>query len=86
MIFIVKYVVFGLSKFLSLCFSLKDVAAACVFLTTKTEECGRKLKDVARVCQAKIHSTDVNNIPADGKVCHHSEYSSCVVIWFSAGS
>jgi len=48
--------------------SWKDVAATCIFLATKTEECGRKLKDVARICQAKVHSTDVNNIPADGKV------------------
>jgi len=48
--------------------SWKDVAASCIFLATKTEECGRKLKDVARICQAKVHSTDVNNIPADGKV------------------
>lgn len=50
---------------------IKDLAAACIFLATKTEECGRKLRDVARVCQAKIHNTDVNNIPADGKVRTH---------------
>ncbi|KXN82091.1 Cyclin pch1 [Leucoagaricus sp. SymC.cos] len=48
-------------------FHRQDVAATCIFLATKTEECGRKLRDVARVCQAKIHNTDVNNIPADGK-------------------
>ncbi|KAF9451053.1 cyclin-like protein [Macrolepiota fuliginosa MF-IS2] len=48
-------------------FHRQDLAAACIFLATKTEECGRKLRDVARVCQAKIHNTDVNNIPADGK-------------------
>ncbi|KAJ3571894.1 hypothetical protein NP233_g3449 [Leucocoprinus birnbaumii] len=48
-------------------FHRQDVAATCIFLATKTEECGRKLRDVARVCQAKIHSTDVNNIPADGR-------------------
>ncbi|XP_006458150.1 hypothetical protein AGABI2DRAFT_199478 [Agaricus bisporus var. bisporus H97] len=48
-------------------FHRQDLAAACIFLATKTEECGRKLRDVARVCQAKIKNTDVNNIPADGK-------------------
>ncbi|KAK7014885.1 cyclin pch1 [Favolaschia claudopus] len=32
----------------------QDVAAACIFLATKTEECGRKLRDVARICQLKI--------------------------------
>lgn len=48
-------------------FHRQDVAATCIFLATKTEECGRKLRDVARICQAKIHSTDVSNIPADGK-------------------
>lgn len=48
-------------------FHRQDVAATCIFLATKTEECGRKLRDVARVCQAKIHNTDVNNIPPDGK-------------------
>ncbi|KAH8117415.1 cyclin-like protein [Phellopilus nigrolimitatus] len=32
----------------------QDVAAACIFLATKTEECGRKLRDVAKVCQSKI--------------------------------
>ncbi|KAJ6630774.1 cyclin-like protein [Mycena sp. CBHHK59/15] len=29
----------------------QDVAASCIFLATKTEECGRKLRDVARICQ-----------------------------------
>ncbi|KAF8212264.1 cyclin-like protein [Mycena galopus ATCC 62051] len=31
----------------------QDVAASCIFLATKTEECGRKLRDVARICQVK---------------------------------
>ncbi|KAF8136331.1 cyclin-like protein [Boletus edulis] len=43
----------------------QDVAAACIFLATKTEECGRKLRDVARVCQSKITGTDVSHIPAE---------------------
>lgn len=46
----------------------QDVAASCIFLATKTEECGRKLRDVARVCEAKIANTEVPNIAADGKV------------------
>jgi hypothetical protein len=45
----------------------QDVAASCIFLATKTEECGRKLRDVARVCEAKIANKDVSSIPADGK-------------------
>jgi hypothetical protein len=46
----------------------QDVAASCVFLATKTEECGRKLRDVARVYQAKVKNVDVNAVPADSKV------------------
>jgi len=37
----------------------QDVAASCIFLATKTEECGRKLRDVARVYQAKVKNVDV---------------------------
>lgn len=46
----------------------QDVAASSIFLATKTEECGRKLRDVARVCEAKIANKEVSFIPADGKV------------------
>ncbi|KII88538.1 hypothetical protein PLICRDRAFT_41708 [Plicaturopsis crispa FD-325 SS-3] len=45
----------------------QDVAAACIFLATKTEECGRKLRDVARVCHAKITGEDVQQIRAENK-------------------
>ncbi|GLB34981.1 putative cyclin family protein [Lyophyllum shimeji] len=48
-------------------FHRQDVAASCIFLATKTEECGRKLRDVARVCHAKITSLDISSIPADSK-------------------
>ncbi|KAJ6596864.1 cyclin-like protein [Mycena vulgaris] len=37
----------------------QDVAASCIFLATKTEECGRKLRDVARISQVKITGRDV---------------------------
>ncbi|KAJ7774654.1 cyclin-like protein, partial [Mycena maculata] len=37
----------------------QDVAASCIFLATKTEECGRKLRDVARICQVKIMNREV---------------------------
>jgi len=47
----------------------QDVAASCIFLATKTEECGRKLVDVAKVYQAKVQSlSDPNKIPSDGQV------------------
>ena len=46
----------------------QDVAASCIFLATKTEECGRKLRDVARVYQAKVQNADISTIPADSKV------------------
>jgi len=39
-----------------------------VFLATKTEECGRKLRDVARVCQSKAKGIDVRDIPESGPV------------------
>ncbi|KAG6333133.1 hypothetical protein ID866_5960 [Astraeus odoratus] len=43
----------------------QDIAAACIFLATKTEECGRKLRDVARVFQSKITGVDVTHIPSE---------------------
>ena len=46
----------------------KTIAAACIFLATKTEECGRKLRDVARVCQSKAKGIDVCDIPESGPV------------------
>jgi cyclin K len=46
----------------------QTIAAACVFLATKTEECGRKLRDVARVCQSKAKGIDVRDIPESGPV------------------
>ncbi|KAH0583903.1 hypothetical protein H2248_009496 [Termitomyces sp. 'cryptogamus'] len=48
-------------------FAPSDVAASCIFLATKTEECGRKLRDVARIGQAKIRNTDAGNIHVDSK-------------------
>ncbi|KAF8894590.1 cyclin-like protein [Infundibulicybe gibba] len=53
-------------------FHRQDVAAACIFLTTKTEECGRKLRDVARVCRAKVTGVDISQIPPESK-----EVESC---------
>lgn len=44
----------------------QTVAAACIFLATKTEECGRKLRDVARVYQSKAKGIDVCDIPESG--------------------
>lgn len=46
----------------------QDVAAACVFLSTKTEECGRKLRDVAKVYHSKSAGIDLKSIPSDSKV------------------
>ena len=46
----------------------KTIAAACIFLATKTEECGRKLRDVARVCQSKAKGIDVCDIPEGSPV------------------
>ncbi|EAU88564.2 hypothetical protein CC1G_04270 [Coprinopsis cinerea okayama7 len=47
-------------------FHRQEVAAACIFLATKTEECGRKLVDVAKVYQAKVQNIqDINKIPSD---------------------
>ncbi|KAF5315690.1 hypothetical protein D9611_004671 [Ephemerocybe angulata] len=41
-------------------FHRQDVAATCIFLATKTEECGRKLIDVARIYQTKVPSVNVD--------------------------
>lgn len=50
---------------------MQDVAAACIFLATKTEECGRKLRDVAKVYCAKVYGRkNVDEIPDDSKVRH----------------
>jgi len=45
----------------------QEIAAACIFLATKTEECGRKLRDVARVFAAKIGNKDMSDVATDGK-------------------
>ncbi|KAI0709097.1 cyclin-like protein [Earliella scabrosa] len=45
----------------------QDVAASCIFLATKTEECGRKLRDVAKVVCSKISKIDIAQIPDDSK-------------------
>ncbi|KAL0946927.1 hypothetical protein HGRIS_013088 [Hohenbuehelia grisea] len=59
-------------------FSMEDyhrqhVAAACIFLATKTEECGRKLRDVARVYCAKVTSTEVTSISQDSKIVDEAQ-------------
>ncbi|KAF9564661.1 cyclin-like protein [Agrocybe pediades] len=54
-------------------FHRQDVAASCIFLATKTEECGRKLRDVARVYQAKVHNVDVATIPTESKDVDHCQ-------------
>ncbi|KAG7089573.1 hypothetical protein E1B28_011242 [Marasmius oreades] len=46
-------------------FHRQDVAASCIFLATKTEECGRKLRDVAVVYHAKVSGIAVDQIPTD---------------------
>lgn len=53
-------------RFSMLDYHRQTVAAACIFLATKTEECGRKLRDVARVCQSKAKGIDVCDIPESG--------------------
>ncbi|KAI0361993.1 cyclin-like protein [Trametes cingulata] len=45
----------------------QDVAASCIFLATKTEECGRKLRDVAKVVCSKVSQMDASKIPDDSK-------------------
>ncbi|KZT68990.1 cyclin-like protein [Daedalea quercina L-15889] len=45
----------------------QEVAAACLFLATKTEECGRKLRDVAKVLCAKTVNMPVADLPDDFK-------------------
>jgi hypothetical protein len=42
---------------------MKDVAAACIFLATKTEECGRKLRDVTKVCRSKATGVNPDKVP-----------------------
>ena len=48
---------------------IQDVAASCIFLATKTEECGRKLRDVARIYEAKILNCDITKVAVDSPVC-----------------
>ncbi|KAH8099487.1 cyclin-like protein, partial [Cristinia sonorae] len=45
----------------------QDVAASCIFLATKTEECGRKLRDVAKIFCSKVSKTDPKDIPDDSR-------------------
>ncbi|KAH9951324.1 cyclin-like protein [Amylocystis lapponica] len=48
-------------------FHRQDVAASCIFLATKTEECGRKLRDIARVICSKLSKIDLSEIADDSK-------------------
>ncbi|KZT26224.1 cyclin-like protein [Neolentinus lepideus HHB14362 ss-1] len=43
----------------------QDVAASCIFLATKTEECGRKLRDVAKVYHMKVTGVEAGQVPPD---------------------
>ncbi|PCH38242.1 cyclin-like protein [Wolfiporia cocos MD-104 SS10] len=45
----------------------QDVAASCIFLATKTEECGRKLRDIARVFYSKVDKVQIDTIKDDSK-------------------
>ncbi|ETW85952.1 hypothetical protein HETIRDRAFT_309656 [Heterobasidion irregulare TC 32-1] len=45
----------------------QNVAASCIFLATKTEECGRKLRDVARVFCSKTRGVEIKDIPDNDK-------------------
>ncbi|KAH9946196.1 cyclin-like protein [Epithele typhae] len=45
----------------------QDVAATCIFLATKTEECGRKLRDVAKVFCSKVSNQHINQVADDSK-------------------
>lgn len=56
----------------------QDVAAACIFLATKTEECGRKLRDVAKVYLAKLTKKDAKDIPDDNKEVE--EYQNAILL------
>ncbi|KAI0695895.1 cyclin-like protein [Cytidiella melzeri] len=51
----------------------QDVAAACIFLATKTEECGRKLRDVARVYCSKVWGRNPDEIADDSQELQESQ-------------
>ncbi|KAJ3998184.1 cyclin-like protein [Lentinula boryana] len=59
-------------------FHRQDVAAACVFLATKTEECGRKLRDVAKVYHSKLTSVDLIDIPSECKEV--DQYQTAILV------
>ncbi|KIY50880.1 cyclin-like protein [Fistulina hepatica ATCC 64428] len=45
----------------------EEVATACIFVATKTEECGRKLRDVARIYLSKMAEIDLKEFADDNK-------------------
>ncbi|KAJ3543368.1 hypothetical protein NM688_g5863 [Phlebia brevispora] len=51
----------------------QDVAATCIFLATKTEECGRKLRDVAKVYCSKLSKQKLEDIPDDSREVEESQ-------------
>ncbi|GAW02397.1 cyclin-like protein [Lentinula edodes] len=59
-------------------FHRQDVAAACIFLATKTEECGRKLRDVAKVYHSKLTSIDITEIPPECKEV--DQYQTAILV------
>ena len=46
----------------------QDVAASCIFLATKTEECGRKLLQVAKVFCSKVYQTKFEDVVDNSRV------------------
>ncbi|ESK94626.1 cyclin [Moniliophthora roreri MCA 2997] len=61
-------------------FHRQDVAAACIFLATKTEECGRKLRDVARVYHSKVSGIDVTTIAEADDSPEVDQYQSNILL------
>ncbi|CAL1704800.1 unnamed protein product [Somion occarium] len=53
----------------------QDVAGACIFLATKTEECGRKLRDVAKIMCAKIAKVDPKEVADDSREVEEAQHA-----------
>lgn len=43
-------------------FFIKEIAATCLFLASKTEENGKRLDDLVTVALAKLHSVNPNEV------------------------
>lgn len=57
---------------------LQDIAATCLFVATKVEECTRRLRDIVIACAQKGQKNDKLKLEEDSKVREENLLSSSI--------